>query len=121
MKVKFGRMMLTLPKFVFPRVVGMEAKRFKKSFAFMTPEHHRVRNLAVSEMTFQPRLISPMYLAEKTSIPEAQVVSLLDELEGNKSILYRDALGNVLYAYPSTLEKTAQAVVFETNKRVYAA
>jgi hypothetical protein len=110
-----------MPGFVFPKILNREVKRFNKSLAFMTPEHHRLRNLAVAEMIFHPRRISPADLAEKTALTETRVIGLLAEMEGNKSILYRDAHGHILYAYPSTVEQTAHEVIFEKDKRAYAA
>lgn len=121
MKVKVGSRMVPLPRIFLKAALRMEATRFEKSFAFMTAAHHRVRNLAVAEMTARPRALSPAYLAQETALPEAEVRRLLDELEANKSILYRGGGEEVVYAYPSTVEPTAQEVVFDKDRRVFAA
>ncbi len=49
------------------------------------------------------------------------MTAILDELERNKTYLFRDAQGAVLWAYPVTAEPTPHPVTFSTGERIYAA
>jgi hypothetical protein len=89
--------------------------------AFMTGEHHEVRNFVVREL---PKLGQPIpadYISGELGIPIYRTIEILDELERNLFFLVRNPLGEVLWAYPMTAEKTPHQLLFKSGERLYAA
>lgn len=89
--------------------------------AFMTQEHHRVRNFAVREL---PRVGSPLatkFIAESLNLKVTQTKVILDELEKHMTFLFRNEQGAVAWAYPVTIDPTPHRVHFSTSESLYAA
>ena len=89
--------------------------------AFMTQEHHRVRNFAVREL---PRVGSPLatkFIAESLNLKVTQTKIILDELEKHMTFLFRNEQGAVAWAYPVTVDPTPHRVHFSTGESLYAA
>lgn len=92
-----------------------------KRLAFMTADHHRVRNFVVCEL---PRFGRPMTLQEiagEVALHPNQVDVILDEVEQRLFFLVRDDQGAVVWAYPLTTESTPQQLLFNKRERIYAA
>jgi hypothetical protein len=49
------------------------------------------------------------------------VVLFLDELEQHMTFLFRNAQGDVVWAYPVTVEQTPHRITFDTGEQLYAA
>lgn len=89
--------------------------------AFMTQEHHRVRNFAVREL---PRVGSPLatkFIADSLNLKVKQAKVILDELEKHMTFLFRNEQGDVAWAYPVTIDPTPHRVHFSTGESLYAA
>jgi hypothetical protein len=89
--------------------------------AFMTWEHHRVRNFAVREL---PRVGSPLateFIAKSLNLEVAPTKVILDELEKHLTFLFRNEQGAVAWAYPVTVDPTPHRVHFSTGESLYAA
>ena len=89
--------------------------------AFMTDDHHRVRNFVVREL---PRVASPLtpeFIAGSLTLPLAQVNVILEELEKHMTFLFRNEAGAVAWAYPVTVDPTPHRVRFGTGESIYAA
>jgi hypothetical protein len=65
--------------------------------------------------------ISPEFISEKTGISVDRVKTALDYLEKRMTFLYRNKKGEVVWAYPVTVEKTPHRNTFNTGERLYAA
>ena len=91
------------------------------ALGFMSPEHHRVRNLVVRELPGVGEPLSPAFIAEKLSLPVDRVEAILDELEKRMTFLFRNSDGAVVWAYPVTVEATPHHVTFSTGEQVYSA
>jgi hypothetical protein len=89
--------------------------------AFMTPEHHRVRDFAVLELPRRGRPLPPEEIARGSSLPLARVAEILDELERHLTFLYRNRDGAVAWAYPVTVEPTPHRITLNGRERLYAA
>jgi len=92
-----------------------------EGLAFMTQEHHRVRNFAVREL---PRVGSPLatkFIAESLNLKVTQTKVILDELEKHMTFLFRNEQGAVAWAYPVTVDPTPHRVRFSTGESLYAA
>jgi hypothetical protein len=89
--------------------------------AFMTEEHHRVRNFVVREL---PRVASPLtpeFITASLNLSAGRVKAILDDLEKHMTFLFRNEQGAVVWAYPVTVEPTPHRVGFSTGERLYAA
>jgi hypothetical protein len=89
--------------------------------AFMTEEHHRVRDFAVTELARSGVPLTPEHIAQELQLPQTRVTDILDELERHKTFLFRNAQGAVTWAYPVTVDPTPHRVRFSTGEQVYAA
>jgi hypothetical protein len=49
------------------------------------------------------------------------VNAILDDLEKHMTFLFRNQAGEVVWAYPVTVEKTPHRVTFDTGETIYAA
>jgi hypothetical protein len=116
-----GRRMLPVPGFLWKRRVRTGAKHAAASLAFMSEEHHLVREFAVREL---PRAGKPMpaeFIAGKLNLPLDRVGVILADLEEHMTFVCRDEEGAVEWAYPVTAFKTPHEVTFSTGERLYSA
>jgi hypothetical protein len=88
---------------------------------FMTEAHHKIRDFAVMELTKSREPLSPERIAQELQIPQPRIVEILDELERQKTFLFRNTQGAVTWAYPVTIEPTPHLVRFSTGEQIYAA
>jgi hypothetical protein len=112
------RIMINLPPALWKREL---AKETQSDLAFMTSDHHLVRDFVVREM---PRLnmpLSPETIAEQLHLPLVHVRSILDELEHAMTFLFRNPAGAVTWAYPVTVDQTPHQVTFSSGEKLYAA
>ena len=116
-----GRFLLRIPRPIWQREVAHGARAAEKSLAFMTADHHRVRDFVVREMPRYAEPILPEVIAQSLNMELAQVVPILDELEKNLTFLYRNEQGAVTWAYPVTVEPTPHRVTFSSGEQIYAA
>lgn len=116
-----GHWMVPIPPVLWHRRVSRGARYLKASLAFMSPEHHMVRDFAVREI---PRLGKPMppeFIGQYLDLPPARVNTILEDLERHMTFLFRNEDGAVTWAYPVTVERTPHHVNLSTGEQVYAA
>ena len=89
--------------------------------AFMSAEHHPVRDSAVTELPRAGKPLSPEAIAQKSGLSRERVASILTELESHLFFLVRDGAGHVSWAYPVTSEPTPHRLLFSTGESIYAA
>jgi hypothetical protein len=89
--------------------------------AFMTDEHHRVRNFVVRELPRVGSPLTPEFIAKSLSLDIALVKAILDELEKHMTFLFRNERGAVAWAYPVTVDPTPHRIRFGTGESLYAA
>jgi hypothetical protein len=115
------RFLLRIPRPIWQQEVARGARAAEKSLAFMTTDHHNVRDFVVREMPRIAEPIPPELIAQSLDMDLAHVVTLLDDLEKNLTFLYRNEHGAVTWAYPVTVEHTPQLVRFSSGEEIYAA
>jgi hypothetical protein len=116
-----GRGLLPVPHFLWKRRVRSRSKHGSASLAFMSEEHHLVREFAVREL---PRYGKPMpaeFIAAGLDLPLERVEVILADLEKHMTFVCRDEAGAVEWAYPVTAFKTPHQVIFSTGERLYSA
>ena len=115
------RFLLRIPAPIWQQEVARSGRAAQKSLAFMTPDHHRVRDFVVRELPRIAKPIPPETIAQDLNMGLEQVVSILDELEKKLTFLYRDEAGAVIWAYPVTVAQTPHRITFSTGEQIYAA
>ena len=93
----------------------------KTRLAFMTPEHHKVRRFAVSEIPRRGRAITIGEIAEAVSLPRARVEAIIGELERALFFVVRNDRNAVSWAFPVTADETPHALAFSTGEHSFAA
>ena len=113
-----GRSLLPLPGPLWQRRVTSTGD---DPLAWMTRDHHRVRDYVVREMPRFGEAIPPSVIAADLRLSLRLATALLDDLEKRLTFLYRDPEGAVTWAYPVTVAPTPHRVVYSTGETGYAA
>lgn len=116
-----GRYMLPVPGFLWRRRVRAGAKHAGASLAFMSEEHHVVREFAVREMPRVGKPLLPEFIAAELGLPIDRVRAILDDLEEHMTFVCRVEDSAVVWAYPVTAFQTPHKVEFSTGERLYSA
>ncbi len=93
----------------------------ERRLAFMSSEHHTVRDFVVREMPRQSQPLSPQQIASLTTLNPGRVSAILSELEKNLFFLVRNREGNVSWAFPVTTDQTAHRLSLATGEKIYGA
>ena len=116
-----GHTMAGVPSFLWERQIKKKRQKIIQSTRFMSPEHRLVHHFVVREL---PRVGGPIpaeMVARALDIPLERTRELLQELEDHLTFLVKNDQGQVVWAYPVTVEKTPQAITFGSGERLYAA
>jgi hypothetical protein len=113
------RMMISVPPALWQSQLAKETGQ--ADLAFMTPDHHRVRDFVVRELPRYNRPLPPDLIAAELRLPLARVGVILDDLERNLTFLFRNPAGAVTWAYPVTVDPTPHRVTFSSGEKLYAA
>jgi hypothetical protein len=114
------RMMISVPPEFWQRQLAKETQG-SADLAFMTVDHHRVRDFVVREMPRLNQPLPPELIAAELQLPLERVGLILDELERNMTFLFRNPAGAVTWAYPVTVDQTPHRVTFSSGEKLYAA
>ena len=116
-----GREIQLMPDDVFVRSVKSLPARMLARLAFMSRDHHAVRDFVVRELPRQGRPLSPIQVARASSLAVKNVSALPAELERNLFFLVRDSEGNVNWAFPVTTSATPHRLTFSTGEKIFGA
>jgi hypothetical protein len=116
-----GRFMIPLPRLIWQRHITKSGQGARAGLAFMTADHHRVRDFVVLELPRLGKPLSPKLITESLALPKEQVKLILDELEQHLTFLFRNSQGEIEWAYPVTIGRTPHRVTFSTGEQVNAA
>ena len=116
-----GQELRAIPDDAFLKAMNGLPKRMAERLAFMSSEHHTVRDFVVREIPRQSRPLSPRQIASVTALNLRRVSAILSELEENLFFLVRDSEGNVNWAFPVTTDQTAHRLSFSTGEKIYGA
>ena len=115
-----GRFMVPIPGGFWQRAVAAGARRTRAGAAFMTPDHHRVRDLTVVRLAQGGAPLAPETIAGNTGLSVAATRAILEELEQHLTYLFRGEGDAVTWAYPVTVEATPHHAVFTTGEEAYS-
>ena len=116
-----GREIRTVSDQAFREGLDHVASGISPRLAFMTREHHRVRDFVVRELPRIRRPIAPRDIARATGLAVPRVVVVLDDLERHLFFLVRNRAGHVEWAFPVTAAATAHRLTFSTGERISGA
>jgi hypothetical protein len=119
--VKLGRFGVRLPRPLWRWIIAREAQRSARGIAWMTPEHHRVRDFAVTEIARTGEPLTPGRIAAASGLADDHAATIVDELERGKIFLFRSDGVNVDWAYPFTTTPTPHRVTLGAGEPRYAA
>ncbi len=119
--VRLKRFGLRVPGVLWRRVVAAESKRSQGRLDWFTPDHHRVRDLAVTGIAAGGAALSPQELGSAAGLEQDQLRSVLNELERGKTFLYRTNRVDIDWAYPVTAEDTGHRIRLDSGERFFAA
>lgn len=114
----FRRWMIPIPAWLWKRQV---AALSQESRAGLTPVQHRIRDFVVQEMHRVEEPLSPEVIAQRLTLPLAEVRSTLDLLELGMVYLYRMDRVHVDWAYPVTADETPHHLQYSSGEQGYAA
>ncbi len=115
------RQIVEIPRLDWEQGLAGRKKNIEARIAFMTEDHHRVRNFVVREIPNQGRPLPFEFIARQLKMPSARVNTILAELEKNLTFLVRNEQGAVVWAYPVTVDKTPHHATLNTGEQFYAA
>jgi hypothetical protein len=101
--------------------VRQSTRKIRDRLAFMTGEHHAVRNFVVAGLTLFQRALSLAQVAEHVNLPAPRVQTIIEELERNLFYLVRNAAGEVAWAFPVTADRTPHELQLSTGERTFGA
>jgi len=110
-----------IPRTIWHSQVFSSARHIEGSLAFMSADHHRVRNFVVKELPGYGKPMPPEFIAEKVDLPLDRLVTILKDLEIHKTFLFRNESGEVTWAYPVTVEQTPHRIIFDSGEEIFAA
>jgi hypothetical protein len=115
------RYMLKVPPFLWEKQISRAKKKFEAENSFMTKEHRLVHHFVVRELPCAGKPLSPEQIADKLTVPITRVKTILNDLEKRMTFLFRNKKGEVVWAYPVTVDKTPHHLTFSTGEQLYAA
>ena len=119
--VGLGRYMIPIPRFLWRRGVARKVPAIEERLAFMSGDHHRVRDFVVRELLRVGEPLALELIAKELSLTTTRTKKILDELETRLIFLFRNDEGAVAWAYPVTAEPTPHHAAFSTGERLDAA
>jgi len=122
-KLMFGfwQYILPVPPFLWEKRIVAAKHKLEKELAFVTGDHRKIHHFVVRELPRHARPMTADFVAEQTNMPVDRVTSILKDLDEHMTFICRDREGQVVWAYPVTVEKTPHHVTFDTGEQVYAA
>ena len=116
-----GREIRGIPDDGFIQAMRHAPARMAARLAFMTREHHLVRDFVVREMPRQRRPLPPASIAQTTGLALDHVNAILADLEQHLFFLVRDGAGNLDWAFPVTTTRTPHRLTFSTGEKIFGA
>jgi len=117
-----GGKIIKEPESTWEKELAKAPKFFASRLAFMTPDHHKVRNFVVSELPRNAGKPLPIAaLSQQLGMRPDKLDRILGDLEKNLFFLVRDDSGAVLWAFPVTAAKTPHVVRFNSGESSFAA
>jgi hypothetical protein len=112
--------MIPVPRMVWQRFIKARAGQIRAGIRFMSEDHHKVRDFAVTELPRAGGPLPPESIAGELDLPLDRVKTILSELEKRLTFLFRNDQGAVTWAYPVTVDETPHHASFSTGEEAYS-
>jgi hypothetical protein len=117
----FWRYVINMPSFLWEKQISKAKRKFETEHGFLSEQHRSIHHFVVRELPRVAKPLSPELVVDKLNISIDRVKVLLDDLEKRMTFLWRNSKGEVVWAYPVTVDKTPHQVTFSTGEELYAA
>ncbi len=115
------RFIINVPSILWEKQIAKGKRKFEKEHGALSEECRMIHHFVVRELPTNGKPLSPETISNGLGISVDHVVSALDHLEKRLTFLYRNNSGDVLWAYPVTVDKTHHQVTFNTGEKLFAA
>lgn len=115
------RYVINVPPFLWQKQIAAGKRKFEKEYGSLSQEYRLIHHFVVRELPCTGKPLSPELISDTLDFSVDFVKAALDYLEKRMTFLYRDEDGNVLWAYPVTVDKTPHKIIFNTGEKLYAA
>lgn len=115
------RYIINVPPFLWQKQVALGKKRFEKVHGTLSEEKRLIHHFVVKELPRTGKPLSPELISHKLGFPVDRVKNALDDLEKRMTFLYRNEDGDVVWAYPVTVDQTPHRITFNTGEKLFAA
>ena len=115
------RFMVGIPRYLWEKQIEKARHKVNRATRFMSPEHRLVHHFVVREMPRIGKPIPAQMVAQDLAIPLERTTRILEDLEKHLTFLYRNEQGQVVWAYPVTVERTPHSITFDSGEQLYAA
>ena len=87
----FWKHLIPVPHRVWQSVVARGAKQSRATLAFMTPDHHKVRDFVVLELPKTGAPLSAETIASRVALPLLHTQQIIAELEKHMTFLFTNS------------------------------
>jgi hypothetical protein len=115
------RYTINVPPFLWQKQIAQGKRKFEKEHGSLSEEKRLIHHFVVRELPRNGKPLSPELISSKLGFPADHVKDALDYLEKRMTFLYRNKDGDVVWAYPVTVDKTPHKITFNTGEQLYAA
>ena len=115
-----GRHMIPIPRAIWEPLMKAGARKTRSRIAFMSTDHHRVRDFTVLELARTGVPLSPESIGTALDLSAERVRVILDDLERHLTFLFRNDRGEVTWAYPVTVDETPHHARFSSGEEAYS-
>lgn len=112
---------IPIPFMMIKRMVSAEANKLNNKNRRFSKEKNVVHHFIVRELPNIGKPMSLIFIAQALDMPLASVQSIVEELEKEKTFIYRYNSNGINWAYPVTVDKTPHHITFSTGEQVNAA
>jgi hypothetical protein len=112
---------INVPQFLWQRQIASGKRKFEKEYGSLSEECRMIHHFVVRELPANGKPLSPESISDRLGFSVDRVIAALDHLEKRMTFLYRNKNGDVLWAYPVTVDKTPHRITFNTGEKLYAA
>ena len=120
-RIGSGAQITSIPRSNWERELDEAPASIGERLAFMSPDHHAVRNYVVRELPILGRPLSPEHISAALQLPRGRTEQIIHELEEHLFFLARRNGPEVSWAFPVTTDETPHHLVFSTGERLDAA
>jgi hypothetical protein len=111
---------LPVPPALWRRQILQMTEFMRQQLSFMTDDHRRIHKFVVVKLTESRVPLKAELIAQTLNLSLELFGLILDDLEKRSNLFSRNAGGDIIRAYPVTLEKTPHRMAISTGKELYA-